>query len=349
MCIIIAKPAGIKLDRELYEQCFLRNGDGGGISYSDGHQLIVDKGFFNFDSMYEAIKENEQREMLIHFRIQTHGTVSIDNCHPFYTASTLVPRYEFAIAHNGTLSWPASNGKSDTHCFVEAVLGPHLNRDPYFLEHAPGRYLLGSSIGTRNKIAVMRYDKDENKTETFIVNSAEGHKEHGCWFSNYSYVIYKPQTNWNNGSDYGQTFDYKEFEEEDPVTKIKRTVWKKVFKKPNGPHVHQTNLPGLAKADRPIFASGDYTLNYLSKKQKKRYRQLASDYCKTFFPELNGFSENNHIHWLREGVRDEVPSAREIASLKELDMWIIRQADDYSDSKIPPTLVASTVPAITYV
>lgn len=193
MCIAIHKPKGIKLDYALYAECFSRNEHGSGIAYVDqidkkgNRGIVIDKGFFNAPAMIKAIQEEEDREMLIHFRRASCGGITSDMCHPFGFHSRTFPQYSFALIHNGTLATRNELKKSDTACFVDDILEPHLDRDPFFLDYAPGRFMLANTIGKNNKFVIMRYDKRRNETKVFIINETEGVKDKGCWFSNSSY------------------------------------------------------------------------------------------------------------------------------------------------------------------
>lgn len=201
MCVIIHRPLNVKLDKQIYENCFDNNDDGAGFCLVDDGQLIVSKGFMNFEEFYDALRQYDGYEAIIHFRIASPGmAVTKEMCHPFVCDTgentdhqvddngKLVPGFQFAIAHNGRLPWRSNNLESDTHCFVKDVLGPHLAHDPHFLEVPSGFTLLEGLVTDRNKLAIMRYDLAKDEVTSYIVNEKAGHNIHGCWFSNYSYI-----------------------------------------------------------------------------------------------------------------------------------------------------------------
>ncbi len=198
MCIAIHKPAGVKLEESVYQECFRRNDHGGGFAYvaeikKDGPQgIVVDKGFFNAKDMIKAIKEEEDREMIIHFRRASCGGITADMCHPFSFTSRCFPQFSFALIHNGTLPYHNEKHKSDTACFVDEVLFPHLDRDPYFLDNKPGQFMLRCLIGKNNKFVVLRYNNKTNQTKVYIINDGEGVRAKGCWFSNSSFIPPSP-------------------------------------------------------------------------------------------------------------------------------------------------------------
>lgn len=217
MCIIIHKPTGIELPEDVYRECFRMHDDGAGIAYvdPDKNELIVEKGFMNIADALKAIRAQEKKEMLIHFRKISRGPANKDNCHPFTvdvwdedkieivqspanekgevtTTTNKVgqPRFMFAIAHNGTLDIKPEAGWSDTRTFVVKVLGEWLECDPYLFDHQFKRFVIEGFCGPRNKLVIMRYDTVEKQLETFFINknATMCNENLGCWFSNYTWI-----------------------------------------------------------------------------------------------------------------------------------------------------------------
>lgn len=202
MCIIIHRPKGVVLSKAIYEECFWRNEDGAGFVYAKADGLHVVKGLMKFEEFYEALLPFEKEELVIHFRNASPGMkVSPEMTHPFgadsggtFDTDDGKAQYTFQIVHNGKLPWRDTKVESDTYLFVKELLGPHLNRDPYFLDDSGGRCFLGMAAGFENKFCVMRWDAVEKKSKVYIVNPEGGYgdkKAHfalGCWFSNNSYL-----------------------------------------------------------------------------------------------------------------------------------------------------------------
>jgi hypothetical protein len=194
MCIVIAKPANIKLKREVYETCFTNNDDGAGIAYVKDDQLVIKKGFFQFDEFYKTqIEPNEDLELLIHFRVASPGmVVNADNCHPFgWTTPTFDDRYQFALVHNGRLEYDGDKTRSDTARFTDDVMKPHFDRDPFMLDHPVGTWMMERIINplshNNNKVCVLRYDTVDKKSDLVIIGKKKGTEAMGCWFSNTSF------------------------------------------------------------------------------------------------------------------------------------------------------------------
>lgn len=220
MCVILHKPSAIKLKRDIYEMCFKNNDDGAGIAYVKDKQLVVNKGFFDFDEFYsKEIEPNEHLELLIHFRVASPGMViNADNCHPFsFTSKTFDNRFEFALVHNGRIDYPVTPGTSDTSSFTKDVMAVHLDRDPWFMDHHVSLWMLDRIVNpmqhNRNKIAVMRYDTLKDECSVAIMGKKLGVEAHGCWFSNDSYLPPPPKVVHQGGMGYmaGNDFDEKEW------------------------------------------------------------------------------------------------------------------------------------------
>ena len=127
MCVIVYVPMDIELpDYDTVVKCMTTNPDGAGfaVGRDNGSQEIY-KGYWQTDEIYDDLQivreEDPLCTILIHFRLATHGTISIDNCHPFTCGTDSI------IMHNGiipfrtlhlidpTLHYGAKQNLSDTH------------------------------------------------------------------------------------------------------------------------------------------------------------------------------------------------------------------------------------------
>lgn len=178
MCIVLHKPAGKRLDRQTFENCFDANDDGAGFAIAENGKLHVEKGFFTLEDFLKAFEPHADKEAVVHFRIGTSAKKDVFNCHP-WVVKDCHKGYEFAVAHNGILPYPHSDTKSDTGHFVDEVLGAQLRRDPWFLDNHAGRYLVEKYMGTFNKIVVLRSDG-----AVYILNREQGIEHEGTWYSN---------------------------------------------------------------------------------------------------------------------------------------------------------------------
>lgn len=173
MCIAIMKPKDKTISKDRLKTCCDNNKDGMGFAYVDRDRIIIKK-FMNFDDFYKAYSEVQNKSnMLIHFRIATHGKVEVNNCHPFKLNDHM------ALIHNGIISGYGDKEKiTDTQDFINKVIG----KISYKMWKNPSyRELVGDAIGY-SKFVVL--DTNDN---VYIINEDKGVWDDGIWYSNSSY------------------------------------------------------------------------------------------------------------------------------------------------------------------
>lgn len=174
MCVIVLKQAGKKLPPDdTLKTCWDSNPDGAGFMYAKDGKVHIRKGFMKLKKLLEALHELPadcmSGNVVIHFRVGTHGAVSRECTHPFpvcddyelmrATESTC----DFGMAHNGVISFAASqdgiksDGRiSDSMWFAHNVASKYmelleLDKDFHI---SP---LMNAAIGT-NRFAFLRGD-----------------------------------------------------------------------------------------------------------------------------------------------------------------------------------------------
>lgn len=207
MCLIIAKPKGTDLPKESYlKHAAKRNSDGQGLAYlKKGEHLIkLKKDFKDVDSLIDFINKNITKEddLIIHFRLATHGLVDAGNCHPFPITKnkTLLRKTELEckhiVAHNGVLT---QYGKvedielSDSQRFILDVLSESAikeNLDKSGVQVLINEFLNGDRLVTLN-----------NKGEMLLFGDFK--EEDGISYSN---SMYKPIITYIN---YNRTAEYE--------------------------------------------------------------------------------------------------------------------------------------------
>jgi glutamine amidotransferase len=201
MCIAIYKPEEKIISKATLKECYSSNPDGAGFMFSDNKQLNIQKGFFNFDSFYNAYKQHQDKKVVIHFRIKTHGEINETNCHPFAVNNSL------AFVHNGIINGLDGDKKlSDTIHFNEQILQPLVNKwGNLALFQDPMINLIESRIGYSKLIFLDRHGNHK------IMNESKGQWDDGVWYSNNSYKPYvAPVTPWENKSNWYDTkYDWK--------------------------------------------------------------------------------------------------------------------------------------------
>ena len=190
MCIAILKPKGKKLSKDTLQTCYDNNKDGCGFAFVKDNQVKIFKfnDFEKFYGMYKQIQENDYSNMLIHFRIATHGGVNFAGTHPHKLNDSM------ALIHNGIISSYGSKDVSDTVDFIDKVIGKISKKQwksPAFRE------LVSDAIGT-SKFVIL-----DDKDNYYIINEDKGYWDDGIWYSNKSYIDYRKTYN-KYESNYGK-------------------------------------------------------------------------------------------------------------------------------------------------
>ena len=217
MCIIVYKPKHQNLpSKNILQNCFDRNGDGIGYTFTLNDKVVIKKGYFDFNKFYEDIEKDFKRfklfdkNLIVHFRISTSVAVNEFKTHPFVLTSKKENIEHtnvfcgYSVVHNGVLwDYEKKNGYTDTQNFVLDFLSPLLQRFKYDFGDGLLTHIIKNELKT-SKICVLSY-KDE------VLKVGDCIKDNGIYYSNASYkpYIYKPiekpiQTsifnyNYNNG------------------------------------------------------------------------------------------------------------------------------------------------------
>lgn len=176
MCIAIMKPEGKIIPKKTLQLCYENNPDGAGFMFAQDKELIIKKGYFDFEQFYKAYKKHEHLKNVIHFRIKTHGKINKSNCHPFNINNSI------GFVHNGIISNYGDDIKSDTVRFNQQVLQPLVDKwGNLALFHNPVTQLIESTIGYSKLVFLDRHDNHH------IMNEQKGEWHKGVWYSNSSY------------------------------------------------------------------------------------------------------------------------------------------------------------------
>jgi predicted glutamine amidotransferase len=188
MCIIIYTPNG-RIPRKHLQRSLTNNPDGWGYMWSLEGNIYIRKGLERgeFWAQWRADREwIDGQPLVFHSRIGTHGTKTVDNCHPFE-----VPNHNLALAHNGIISNHAKKDSelSDTRHFVNDILA---DMPDGFLRSKAIRRLIGDYIGW-SKLAFL-----SGTGQVTLINSSLGTWHAQRWYSNTSF---KPEVKkqWNFG------------------------------------------------------------------------------------------------------------------------------------------------------
>jgi len=211
MCIAIYKPADKILSEATLKECYDANPDGAGFMYAQNKKLHIEKGFFSYDSFYNAFKQHEHKQAVIHFRIKTHGKIDTTNCHPFAVNNSI------GFVHNGIINGFGDSNHSDTIGFNNAILQPLVHKwGNLALFQDPIINLIEGRIGYSKLVFLDRHGNHK------IMNEGKGVWDDGVWYSNNSYKPYVAPVTAYKGKDYSwNNTDWIKDTYKKPVTKLK--------------------------------------------------------------------------------------------------------------------------------
>ena len=183
MCIAIMKSENKKISKTTLQRCYESNPDGAGFMFAADKKLTVKKGYFTFKEFYKEYKPHENKQVLLHFRIKTHGPIDKNNCHPFLVNSGL------GFIHNGIISGYGDNKQSDTIDFNKSILQKIVSKHGNMgLFDDPMVELIENVIGYSKLVFLDRHGNYR------IMNEDKGHWNNGVWYSNNSYKKPEPVT-----------------------------------------------------------------------------------------------------------------------------------------------------------
>jgi glutamine amidotransferase len=178
MCLLVFKPAGVKIPAEhLYSGCAW-NADGAGIAWSDGRKCQIAKGYFDADNFVEDATSPKLINVpcIYHMRFATHGSKSKENTQPFKAAGGWV------MGHNGIIPDMRFLGKeSDTAAFVRDVVNPITSRNPKAILEPKVQKHFFSLIGSSKLVFL------HGSGEWTIVGEGRGEWFEDVWYSNNTY------------------------------------------------------------------------------------------------------------------------------------------------------------------
>lgn len=166
MCVIVHKPANVRISKSIVKEMFHANPHGCGLGYfADDGMVEIVKGLMDVKSAWRAINSLNDLELVIHFRWATHGPTSKKMTHPFSLRNSPAEAEgdlwtDSALFHNGVIGRYGTADMSDTLHFCCSVLAN--------IEDLQTR--LAVLALTRDKFAVM-----ENG-EVYLVGNFVEHK-----------------------------------------------------------------------------------------------------------------------------------------------------------------------------
>lgn len=192
MCLLTFIPDYVTPDMDKFAVAARNNPDGFGFAIHDRHR-IVRAHSMNFQEVADKFLEMRktlQGPATFHFRWATHGSETIDNCHPFVLGGDR----DTVMAHNGILpvKMDKKDTRSDTKVFAEDYM-PNIG-GVCALDDAD-YYKKLEAWAKGSKLVFLTVNPDA-KQDWYILNETDGHWADDMWWSNSSYkpYVYTPST-----------------------------------------------------------------------------------------------------------------------------------------------------------
>lgn len=170
MCIIITKPEGVRVPpMAIIARCAKLNPHGFGFATKD--RIYKTLSFEDFKRELKTISVHETA--ILHFRYATHGSVKIENCHPFRDLESGV-----SFAHNGILNIEPVDDMTDSETAFRTKIVPVIRE--YGIDSDEFIIANHSIIGGSR----FAYLDDEGNYKLY------GQFVHykGCWYSNRNFL-----------------------------------------------------------------------------------------------------------------------------------------------------------------
>jgi len=194
MCMLCVVPPNVIPSREKLENSALNNPHGFGFAIViPSEKRIHAERTMNADTSINRFIEMRSKYpegyALWHARFATHGTTTVDNCHPFKVGND----NQTYLAHNGVLPIiePKGDNRSDTRIFAEDLLpaiGGVASLDNEQVQNLIEDFTTGS------KVCILTVDP-RAQYQCYLFHKEKGWEdESNVWWSNDSCFLPKPYT-----------------------------------------------------------------------------------------------------------------------------------------------------------
>jgi len=200
MCLLTFMPEYVSPDMDRFAVAAKSNPDGFGFAILEKDKFITAHGM-NFSEVADKFTDartKHQGPAIFHFRWATHGSETVENCHPFYLGgdkSTM-------MGHNGILpvAIEKNDERSDTKVFAQDIMPAvggitALDDEDYFKRL--------SAWATGSKLVFITHNPD-TLYDWYIINEELGHWDKDMWWSNYSYE--QPRYSYSSYGSYGSRY-----------------------------------------------------------------------------------------------------------------------------------------------
>lgn len=178
MCVIVYKPVGKTISHEEIRKMWTRNKDGLGFigKKDDQSKWFFQKGIMDLEEALNVLSDYllDEAELVVHFRLQSRGSISREMTHPFDWGNSVEQRYLF---HNGTI-----NLLTGGTCFSDSsVLGQLIQ--PVDTDSA---YAILGNFASKEygRFVTFVRRKGEEEPHIKIFDGKESVWRDGIWYSN---------------------------------------------------------------------------------------------------------------------------------------------------------------------
>jgi predicted glutamine amidotransferase len=191
MCMLSYLPPNTAVDEKGLTNGGRNNPDGHGwaIVADCGTKIITGKSLWIETAIRDfkaAREENMLGPALFHSRWATHGSIKLDNVHPFVVGDCELT----VVGHNGVFTqpsaqpWSKADDRSDTRVFADEILPTQFKN----LDKAGVQKALTQFCGTGNKLVILTV-APQYEYSAYIINEPLGQwdPETGIWHSNGDY------------------------------------------------------------------------------------------------------------------------------------------------------------------
>ena len=184
MCMLCVMPPNVIPSREKLENSALNNPDGFGfaILIPTEDRIHVERTMnpdTSINRFLEMRTKYPESYAMWHARLTTHGSTTVDNCHPFIVGDD----NRTVLAHNGILPivQPTGDLRSDTRIFAEDLL-PRIG-GVSALDNTQV-YNLIEDFTSGSKVCILTLDPDA-KRNCYLIHQEKGNiDDDGVWWSN---------------------------------------------------------------------------------------------------------------------------------------------------------------------
>jgi hypothetical protein len=181
MCLIVHKPAGAQVPRELIEAATAFNRDGWGLMglLPDGTPLVERHAQVDAAAIERRLQALREAELCLHLRLRTRGSDAPENGHPIKVSE------RFHLMHNGTLRTRTRvPGRSDSWHFAVDLLRPLAQNWPDALRHDSFVALVEAGLTPENKLVLL----DAQARALVFFNRRHGAEFEGLWLSSTRWI-----------------------------------------------------------------------------------------------------------------------------------------------------------------